>query len=664
MRKAVAITVLLSIIGLLALRFVHLDADPPTMLAPYGQSVLTDPYLYTWHAREATLFPNDQHDYERFAPLKYTAMTGMARGVFAIAGVSRVTANVASLLLCLGGMLFWLLGLKRFWSGSRVTVAALLLLANGVLMIYGRMPYLENGLIFLSGLTFYIHSRLGGARRGQFLTGVAIAAAALCGKLFGILVVVPVVLTPMIVSHRISYRPTLMTIGGIAVGAGAYLALCMGGNWEILWRYHSDTANLLHFSPFLSQWLGPVGLFVSFGSESGLNLFGIGAIVVACIGTIFWLATRNLKALAREDTPVVFSLIWLCITMAVFLPFEFRPLRYLTVGMLPAVTLGVSLIDYWKTRWLIVARPRWLTLGVILLASMFLCTQIISYVAAVTRVFIGFKTILPWCVAFSVLVTGLILWGARRKSTRIPFWLGKTIIVLVGAIYLASNGRDIAAALTHATYDLKTLNRETSEILSPDAVVTGSYAPALTIDSRLNGVFNYLGTVRPDPTFFERFHPTHIISNTADWQEIRKDYPETRFLPSMIEPTIWSYNVQVISLPDSTYHPTLFEQAARLGRMQKYDSALFLLDAFDRAHPHNRLSAVTRINLHFSRGDRAELITPLVDRLLVEFPEDFFAIAFAANAYDRLHQPQKSRECLERCKRLNPNLRPRREGAS
>jgi hypothetical protein len=200
-----------------------------------------------------------------------------------------------------------------------------------------------------------------------------------------------------------------------------------------------------------------------------------------------------------------------------------------------------------------------------------------------------------------------------------------------------------------------------SEVLAPDAVVTGSYAPALTIDNKLNGVFNYLGTVRPDPAFFDHFRSTHIITNTADWREIRNDYPETRVLSSIIQPTVWSYNVQIVPLADSSYHPTLFEQAIRLGNSRQYDSALFLLDVFDRTNPHNRLSAVTRTNVQFSRGDRSDLIAPGVDRMLAEFSDDFFVTAYAAKAYDRLNLPRQSRECLARCNRLNPHLRPKRE---
>jgi hypothetical protein len=80
MRKAAIVIISLVFVSLLSLRFIQLDADPPIVLAQYGQLALTDPYLYTWHARQATLYPPDQRTkYERFAPLKLTAVSARSQ---------------------------------------------------------------------------------------------------------------------------------------------------------------------------------------------------------------------------------------------------------------------------------------------------------------------------------------------------------------------------------------------------------------------------------------------------------------------------------------------------------------------------------------------------------------------------------------------------------
>lgn len=660
MRKAVVVSILLVFLILLSLRFIQLDADPPIMLAPYGQSVLTDPYLYTWHARQAALFSPDQRiEYERFAPLKFTAVSAAARVVFAIAGVSRVTANIASILLSLGGTLFWLLGLRKFWSWGRVAIVGLLLLSNFVLCTYSRMPYLENGLIFFFGLTFFVYAHWGDRASGQLITGVAIAAAALCGKLFGVLLFVPIFAAQVYFLRTHSIKAIGLTVLGGLLGFAGYLLLFLGGDFQLLWRYHTDTTEILHISKYFLQPLGPVGMYVSFGGEGGLTLFAIGSICIAAVGSILWLVSRNLGKLTHEDLPILFSLVWFAATIVVFVPFEYRPLRYLIVGVVPAITLVIPLIESWGKRLPIVAKPFWLVGPLVFVIMLYLTNQITSYGAILAHVFIGFRTVLPYCLFAAAAVVMLIVAARLRKSAGIPISFSRTLIVVILGGYLYTNGRDIVETLGQPRYDLKTLNREMSEIIDPSAVVTGSYAPALTIDNGLNGVFNYLGTVQADTAFFSTYHPTHLLTNSGDWTETIKDYPLLRSFDPMISPVLWSYLLGLVHLPNANYSPSLFEQAFEMDRQRQSDSARSLLDLFEVRYPSNRLAAVTRINLYFSRLGLPDSALLLVDDLVRRYPDDYYMQIFAATSYQNYQLPQKSRDCLAQCNRLNRYLKPR-----
>jgi hypothetical protein len=660
MRKAVTIGILLVFVVLLSLRFIQLDADPPMMLAEFGQSTLTDPYLYTWHARQATLFPPDQQiEYERFAPLKFTAVSAVARVVFAVAGVSRVTANIASILLCLGGMLLWLLALRKFWNNFRVTFIGILLLSNFVLIAYGRMPYLENGLIFFFGLTFFIHSQWGERPYGQVLTGVSIAAAALCGKLFGVLLIVPVVATQVYFLRARSIKPVSLTILGGVLGFAAYLFICLGGDFDLWWRYHVDTTDLLHVSKYFIDPLGVIGMFLSFGGEGGLTRFAIGSICIAAVGSIVWLISRDLGKLSRDQLPILFSIVWLALAIPVFLPFEYRPLRYFIVGVVPAITLVVPLIESWSRRLPILLRPPWLVALLVFVITLLLTNQIISYFANLARVFIGLRTVLPYCLIAAGLVTMIILWARWRKSFAIPISFSRALIVIFVGGYFVTNGRDIYTALSEPRHDLKTLNREVSEIIDSSAIVTGSYGPALTIDNNLNGVFNYLGSVRHDPTFFITYRPTHLLTNLGDLGELQKDYPSLAGAGVITKPILWSYQLQVVTLASRGYHRSLFEKTYSAAVSGHLDSAQALLDEFDRLHPANRLSAAFRVNLYIDLYHGRDSALFLVGRLSREYPEDYYILAFAADAYQFLNRPQESRDCLDRRNRLNPYLKPR-----
>lgn len=660
MRKAATVIISFVFIALLALRFIQLDADPPIMLAQYGQSALTDPYLYTWHARQATLFlPDQQIEYERFAPLKFTAVSASARVVFAVAGVSRVTANVASILLSLGGMLFWLLALRKFWSWRRVAIVGLLLLSNFILITYSRMPYLENGLIFFFGLTFFVYARWGERTSGQILTGLAIAGAALCGKLFGVLLFVPVVVTQVYFLRSRSLRPIGLTILGGLLGFAAYLLIFLGGDFALWWQYQSDNTALLSVSKYIFNPLGPLGMFLSFGAEGGLRLFGIGTICIASIGSIFWFVSRDLRQLTRDDLPIIFCLIWLATTLIVFLSFEFRPLRYLIVSVIPAVTLGIPLLESWGDRRPLVLRPLWLVLPSVFLVMLYLTNQIISYGADLAHMVIGFRVVLPYCLATAGVVTAALWWIRRRKTPVIPIPVGRILIVILVGLYGVTNGRDIYTALFSPRYDLKTLNREVAEIIDSTAIVTGSYAPALTIDNKLDGIFNYLGTVRHDPAFFDKFNPTHVLSNQGDLREMLEDYSALAQATVIAEPILWSYHLQMLSLPRPGFNPSLFEQAELAYRAQHYDTARILLDRFDRLYPRNRLSAASRVNLYIDLYRGSDSAISLVNRLVREYSDDFYMLAFAAVAYQNANLPNQSRECLARCNQLNPYARPR-----
>ena len=660
MRKLILPALILLCFIFVCLRFVQLDADPPIALAQYGQSALTDPYLYTWHARQATLFPADQQiEYARFSPLKYTTISAAARIVFSVAGVSRITANVASILLSLCGIFLWLFALRNYWSWERVITVGFLLLSNFILLTYNRMPYLENGLLFFFGLTFFVYARWGQRPVGQILTGVAFAGAALFGKVFGVLLIVPIVATQICFLRSRSIRPIGLTLVGGLFAFGAYLLFFMGGDFAFWWQYHLDTTELLRVSKYISDPLGPLGMFLSFGGEGGLTLFGIGTVMIACTGSIVWLASRDILKLTRENLPVLFSLVWLIVTLLVFFPFEYRPLRYLIVAILPALALFVPLIDWWQGKLSLVLKPVWLAVPLIFLIILYLANQIISYGANLAHTFIGFKTVLPYCLAGAVAVVLSLLIIRFRGRGELPIIAIRLLIILIAAFYVVTNGRDLYAAYSDPRYDLKTLNREISEIIDPSVLVTGSYAPALTIDNDLNGVFNYLGTVRHDPTFFRDYNPTHLFTNSGDWAEVDKDYHGLAGAFTIAEPILWSYHLQFIALRKAKYTATLFEQAYFQNALGHEDSARLLLDAFDLAHPHNRLSSTLRVNIYAILYRNSDSAITLVDRLLTEYPDDYYITAFAAIAYKTARLEQKSRDCLAKCNRLNPFARPR-----
>ena len=146
-RVLFVISIIILLPGLI-LRFYDLNIDPPQFFTQISRALLTDPYNLTAYARNKVLFGQwDIFDYPRWIAFKYSLSSGSGYLFFILFGVSRVVANISALFLNLGGILFFLMGTKRE-SIKEVVVAALVLIPCMVLAVYGRYPFLENGLIF------------------------------------------------------------------------------------------------------------------------------------------------------------------------------------------------------------------------------------------------------------------------------------------------------------------------------------------------------------------------------------------------------------------------------------------------------------------------------------------------------------------------------------
>ena len=91
------------------------------------------------------------------------------------------TANLAALTANLLGTLLFLFGMKNTRPRREIFFSALLLLTSSHLFFYGRVPFLENGLILLSGLVYFVMMRYHDRPWGQLTVGILIALATFAG---------------------------------------------------------------------------------------------------------------------------------------------------------------------------------------------------------------------------------------------------------------------------------------------------------------------------------------------------------------------------------------------------------------------------------------------------------------------------------------------------
>ncbi|MCK4574175.1 MAG: hypothetical protein KAU36_07375, partial [candidate division Zixibacteria bacterium] len=213
----------------LAFWLADLTSDPPMYYAGYGQSLSTDPAQYVHHARNEILFGDfDPFDYPRWTVYQHslTSLTGWLW--FSIAGVSIKQAAVVGLILCLGGLIFLILGLARYHRPWVTSVVALCYIINITLYTHGRLSYLENGLIFIAAMLFFVYSRWGDRLWGVALSGLLVAIAMLTGKLFGALLLPALLLAILFSGRDDSWRRALVSGGAFLIGSLALMLMLYG----------------------------------------------------------------------------------------------------------------------------------------------------------------------------------------------------------------------------------------------------------------------------------------------------------------------------------------------------------------------------------------------------------------------------------------------------
>ena len=270
---------------LLALSFWKLDIDPPLYYVGHSQAQITDPYHLTFAARNAVQTGEwNPEEFHRWDVFKYSLVSGVSYLLFTLFGVSRVTANLAALLLHLGGFLFFLMALARSRPRKELLTAALFLLFNSTLFFYGRLPFLENGLILFSGLIFWILVRYHEKIWGQFLCGFIVALAALAGKLFGLILLGPVALTLLYIYRAKATKPLGIMAAGLATGLCLQVVLFYGGDPSIPLSYYSEqTVGMYGGPPGFSSITNFFKMLISYGGESSLwkfmpFFFGLGVL--------------------------------------------------------------------------------------------------------------------------------------------------------------------------------------------------------------------------------------------------------------------------------------------------------------------------------------------------------------------------------------------------
>lgn len=626
-----ALTVVIFISGLIFWAS-DLTSDPPMYYSGLGQSLSTDPAQYVFHARNKVLFGSfDPFNYPKWVVYEHSLTSFVAYLWFLLVGVSLEHANAVGLILSLGGLIFFLLALMRYHKPWVLMAVALTFIINVTLITYGRLSYLENGLIFISALVFFVFSKWGDKLWGVVLSGTLVACAMIFGKLFGALLL-PVLFFTLLFSRKNErWKYALISVGSFIVTSIILVVILYGGNLSAVLGYFGEQSyGLRGFPKGLSSPWGFLEHLVSYGFSNHLFYLDFDLLIMLLWGGFLLSYFFSLKKRLNQLSPVtVLSFFWIIFIVLGLMPLNYSPLRY-ALFLIPAIIIFcLTMIDQiygeqtaktyqlkmkdliffffivWNALFQIIGilfffnniptgTLTWLTFPVAVILIYFVYRLINRYKIKINGRFLN--------ISLNVLILIIIVtnvYGIRR-------WF-----------YMEHNKNIIEA------------NEDLEQIVGHDAVISGSYGPALTINTKLKSFIYLFGVARVDSTLFDRYPITHLAIDASNWQKAVEDYPQLKGLLPITSYWVRDYEVKIYNISQAfhneranNYKETDYEKAAWYFSQKKADSARIILNGFIKNYPNSKSANLLSTALYLQQGNLQQA-SSVLSRLANYYPTDF-----------------------------------------
>jgi tetratricopeptide (TPR) repeat protein len=610
------------------------ESDPPMYYEGLGQSLSTDPAQYSWHARNKVLFDDwDPFEYPRWTVYQHSLTSLVAWLWFSAAGVSSAGGAMAGILLTVGTLVVLLVALRPFHRPWVLAAVALCFMMNVTLVTYGRLSYLENGLIFISAVLFLCYTRLGDRLWGLAVCGVVAACAALCGKLFGAMLLPVLALTVYFGGGKVRWKHIVVMSGTALVSGFLLMLILYGGDVTAAFGYAGEQSlGLRGFPEGLSSPWGFAEHLVSYGFKNRLlyttpDLF---MFILVAGSLLAWLLSSGVR-LSQLAPTIQFATWWFVAVFLALMPLNYSPIRY-AIFLIPAVIL-LPFALYDTALKMELKRPVMLTKtawGIIF----FLCWYA-SFHLGGNFFYFNVKefpmTLMTWssfgsaCILFGIL---WLLFG--KKGVSISGVFLKVILVVVLLLSVTANSARIRRTqLLEENYTIKEANADLPILLGEGAVLSGPYAAVFTANNNVKSFIHLFGVAEVDSTLFDRYPVTHLAVDASNWTEAIKQYPQLTNIAPMTSYWIRDYEVKVYPVWEvfdnataHAYQPTDYEQIIRFINEQKEDSAFALSEQLFQRYPEGKTIAMLYANLLIRKG-RLEETYNLLKRLCDVYPTDW-----------------------------------------
>lgn len=638
-RVVFVILLILCLAIAVGLRVVDLTADLPPYFAGGTQDFTTDSAYLTMYARSAVLFGTwNLYGVERWTEFRITLLSGVSYVVFELLGPSRFTSALAGATLHLAGLALFVAGLLKTLRKATVLFIAALLATNYVLVLYGRMAFAENAMLFLAGVIFCIYQYWFEKPWGKLMVGVAIAACGLFGKSFGFLLIGAAIMHLVRRRDRQSARDIALVVIPVLVITILYALLIHSESGLFGFLYEHGVGE--HGAPHgFASIRGFFETLISFGRE-GLYKYTPALSVLACFAVILLIVSNRRQS--QSERTLDFMVGWWLTWVVALFALNYQPVRYLYVLVIPmTVVVGIVAerltseglrIDRHWTWWRVPAM-----LAVVWSAS-FAVVQSLS-VGLMTVSMLQrniWNALLPAVGACAVI---LFCWrrlpGVLRVRNLGLVLIPSLVIVMAGDTWQFGNW------FLRRSHLIEEAARDVADILGPGAVVAGQAGPVLTADGESGSLRLFL---RDNLTEFSsqigRYPVTHIAVGSASWDAHVKRLPELGTTPVMAN--FWLRDIAVKLIPvwassrDNralAYTPSEYELANQARVAGDNQRARTLLESFIREHPGNKTALLEHYHMTVSDRTLAEA-RPEIERLVRLFPTDYL-VAIEAAIYFR-----------------------------
>ncbi|HVP06825.1 MAG TPA: hypothetical protein VMS71_03210, partial [Candidatus Acidoferrum sp.] len=523
-------------------RLFDLRADPPPRFAEASQDFTTDGAYLTLHARNAALTGSwDSFGYEGWIPFKISLVSGLSYLLFVILGVSRNTANLTGTILNLGALVLFVAALRKQMTERALLYTSFFLAINFVLWLYGRLPFSENGMLFLAAAAYFAYACWFDTAVGKVTVGVLIALCGLLGKSFGFLLIVGPLITILRSSDKQRFKSSAIIVGSMGIVAIGFLALVYRGQGflSFLWEHGAGEHGFPHGFESIGGYFENL---ISF-ARTGLHVYTPVLSLLAWMTVLYFVACNSQKV--RVSPVSIFMLTWLAVWLLVISPFNYRPLRYEYALIIPMATLAGWFLDSLPNlRFGLVRRGIWWRLGLLLLLCWYFAYNVItgpfvhSSEVDVYYRFVWYSAPVGLTLAGGIAV---VLWTKHfQLSSRISAF----VVAIVLVVGLAFDGALFYRWLTARTYGIADANRDLPALVSPKAVFSGQYGPAIAEDSKCT-CFPFFVTYDNAAlaNVLSEYPITHLAVSADQWKALIKQNPNLR--KAQLLTRVWVRDVMV-----------------------------------------------------------------------------------------------------------------------